>query len=387
MKYAVVGKKLFDGHQLLQDFYFIVNDEEIVEIGAYDQEKVKDLEVIDVKDQLVTPGIIDAHVHICADPYHFGAKTNPYEMTVTIMDNLKTLLAQGIVYVRDVGAPVGVTEVIRELVAKKRIQGPSLKISGEAICVTGGHGWQMSKECDSSDEVRKAVRNNIKAGTDLIKLMVTGGINTPGEETAPLEMSEAEIMVAIEEAHKKKRKVAVHTHGRTGIELCLKHGVDSLEHALFLDDELAEIAKRKGIAIVPTLSAPYFAVVAGLKKDPTSKSFKKSEEVMGIHNFNTFNAYKKGVRIVMGTDSGTPFNGFETALEELVLLKNIGIDALDVLRISTSHGAELLTIEDTHGSLAIGKKASFIIFEEDPLLDMNNVKGNKVVYQNGQRVN
>lgn len=387
MKFAVVGKKLFDGYRLLDDFYFIVDDEEIVEIGSYDEQKIKGLEVIDVKGKLITPGIIDAHVHICANPYDFGAKTNPFEMTVTIMDNLKTLLAQGIVYVRDVGAPAGVTEAIRELLTKKKIQGPNLKISGEAICVTGGHGWQMSKECDSSDEVRKAVRNNIKNGTDLIKLMVTGGINTPGLEIAPLEMSEEEIKVAIEEAHKKKRKVAVHTHGRTGIELCLKHGVDSLEHALFLDDELAEIAKSKGIAIVPTLSAPYFAVVAGLKKDPTSKSFKKSEEVMAIHNSNTLNAYKKGVRLVMGTDSGTPFNGFETALEELVLLKNLGIDALDVLRISTSHGAQLLDIESTHGSLEVGKKASFIIFEEDPLFDMNHVKGKKVVYQNGKRVN
>lgn len=383
MKYAVIGKKCFDGFKIREDFYFIVEEDKIIEIGDYSLDKVKGLEIIDVKDRVVTPGLIDSHIHICSDPYKFGFQLESFHLAYVVERNLKTLLQEGIVYIRDVGAPANTTNIIKKLVADGELQGPDLKIAGEAICVTGGHGWQMSLECDSSDAIRHAVRDNIKKNVDLIKLMVTGGINTKGNELAPLEMSENEIRTAVEEAHKKGRKVAVHTHGRTGIELSLKSGVDSIEHGLLLDDELAQLALDQNTVVVPTLSAPYFATVQGLKKDPNSKSFKKSQEVMNVHNENIYNAYKKGVTLAMGTDSGTPFNGFDTVLEELILLNNIGIDALDVFKMATVNAAELLEVSDTHGSLEKGKQATFIVFEKDPFINMKNISSNKIVYKNG----
>lgn len=386
MRYAVTGKKCFDGKKVVRDFCFLVDGDKIAAFGSREDLIKDDIEVIDCGDRLVTPGLIDSHVHVCIDPYHFGLIDSAVEMTVTIEENLKTLLKHGIVYIRDVGAPAGYMKAVKKLVAVGRIQGPDLKIAGQAISATGGHGWLMSKESNSKEDICRYVRENVKEGVDLIKLMVTGGINTPGDELAPLELSEEEIRVAVTEAHRRGRKVAVHTHGRTGIEVALKCGVDSIEHGLLMDEALAEIAREKGTYLVPTLSAPYFAAVQGLKKDPNSKSFLKSKEVMEVHRKNVRHAYETGVKLAMGTDSGTPFNGFDTVLEELVLLKQIGIPAEEVFRIATAGSADLLDISKTHGTLDAGKQASFVIFEADPLENMEEVRNIYKVYKNGVAV-
>jgi len=383
MKYVVTGKKCFDGHKVIRDFYFIVERDKITALGNQRDFHSDDLIRVDVGDRLVTPGFIDSHVHVCVDPYNFHLINDPVEMTLVIQENLQTLLSHGILYIRDVGAPAGYLKTIKKMVETGHIQGPDMKIAGQAICATGGHGWAMSKESNSKEDICRYVRENIKDGVDLIKLMVTGGINTPGNEMAPLELTEEEIRAGVEEAHRRGRKVAVHTHGRTGIEVALKCGADSIEHGLLMDAELAELAKEKGAYLVPTLSAPYFAAIQGLKKDPSSKSFLKSKEVLELHQKNVLNAYRTGVKLAMGTDSGTPFNGFETVLEELVLLNQIGIPAEDVFRIATAGSAELLDISSTHGTLEPGKQASFIVFEQDPLEDIETVRNIYKVYKNG----
>jgi imidazolonepropionase-like amidohydrolase len=389
--YVVIGKKLFDGNKIIEDYYFIVEEDKIVEVGNRSDKKFSStMKVVDMGEKVVTPGLMDCHIHIFGDPYNMHIKqignASPSTLTAIAINNLKELLSQGIVYIRDVGAPKSLGYEIRNLVKSGLVKGPDLKVAGEAICITGGHGYQISKECDGADEVRKAVRENIKQGADLIKIMVTGGITTPGPELAPCEMSMDEISVAVEEAHKKNRKVAVHTHGATGIKLCLEAGVDSIEHGLLMNEDLSKIAAEKGIFTVPTLSAPHFAAMYGMKNNPKSKSHEKSKSVIVVHNKNILNAYNNGAKIAMGTDSGTPFNGFDTALEELVLLNNIGISTENVFKISTKNSAELLEIADTHGTLEAGKQATFVVFDNDPFIDINNIKGTKQVYKNGIRV-
>lgn len=385
MNYIVTGDICFDGKRVHRDFYFLVNDDKILKFGLK-KDMPKGITCIDMKKKLVVPGFIDSHVHVCADPYNFGIHENKIEMTLTIENNLKMLLDNGITYIRDVGAPAGMMKTVKKMVETGRMVGPDIKMCGQAICATGGHGWFMSKEANRAEDVCQFVRENIKEGVDLIKLMVTGGINTPGNELAPLELTREEIQKGVEEAHRRGRKVAVHTHGRTGIEIALECGVDSIEHGLLMDQELAALAKEKHTYMVPTLSAPYFATVQGLKKDPQSKSFLKSKEVMDIHRKNTLFAYQTGVSIAMGSDSGTPFNGFDTVLEELVLLHDIGIPTEDVLRIATLESAKLLDIENTHGTLECGKQATFIVFKENPLEDMEQVRNIDAVYKNGVKV-
>lgn len=389
--YVVKGKKLFDGDKIIKDYYFIVQEDKIIEVGEMANKIIPEsMDVIDMGDKVVTPGLMDCHIHIFGDPYNISketiSKVTPVMLTAVAINNLKELLSQGIVYIRDVGAPKGVAYEVRNLVKKGVIKGPELKVAGQAICITGGHGYYISNECDGPEEVRKAVRENIKLGSDFIKLMVTGGITTPGPELAPCEMTIEEIKVGVEEAHKKNKKVAVHTHGSTGIRLCLEAGVDSIEHGVLMDEELADIAVEKGIFTVPTLSAPYFAAMNGTKNNAKSKSHEKSKSVIAVHNKNILNAFSKGVKLAMGTDSGTPFNGFDTALEELVLLNKIGIPTEDVFKISTKNSAELLDVLDTHGTIEAGKQATFVVFDEDPFVDINNIKGSKEVYQNGIKV-
>lgn len=387
MEYIVTGKKCFDGCKILTDFYFHVVDGKIIDIGSLKDLDSKGVDVIDFGNHLVTPGLMDAHIHICMNPYQPKFEvTDLAEIAITAERNLNTLLHNGITYVRDVGAPAGIMKTLKRLVENGTIIGPDLKICGQAICATGGHGWQMSKESNSVNDVCKYVRENVKEGVDQIKLMVTGGINTKGNELAPLELTKEEIQVAVNEAHRRGRKVCVHTHGRTGIETCLKCGVDSIEHGLLMDEELANLAKENGTWLVPTLSAPYFAVAVGLKKDPNSKSHLKSKEVMEVHRKNALYAYKTGVKMAMGTDSGTPFNGFDTVLEELVLLNKIGITNEDVFKMATSNASELLEVSSTDGTLEVGKNATFVVFEKDPLENIEDVHEIHCVYKKGELV-
>lgn len=386
MRYAVTGKYCFDGRKVINDFSFIVENGCIQLIGSKKDINIEGLEIIDAQERLVTPGLIDAHVHVCADPYNFGFHEDKIEMTLTIEKNLKTLLQNGIVYIRDVGAPTQMMKTVKKMVAEGGMIGPDLKIAGQAICATGGHGWQISREANCKEDVCRFVRENIRDGVDVIKLMVTGGINTPGDELAPLEMTEEEIRKGVEEAHRRGRKVAVHTHGRSGIAISLKCGVDSIEHGLLMDKELAEIAALKGTCLVPTLSAPYFATVQGLKKEPESISFLKSKEVMEQHRKNVKVAYDLGVKLAMGSDSGTPFNGFDTVLEELILLREIGIPEEEVFRMATSYAASLIEVDKTHGTLEVGKKASFLIFDKNPIQDIHTIYDIHAVYKDGEKI-
>lgn len=385
MKYVVKGKNGFDGKTVLHDFYFIVEDGIISEVGDLKDYK-GDLDVLDLSDKYVIPGLIDSHVHVCLDPYAGKMIPDSFELVLTVQKNLETILHNGVVCVRDLGAPAHFLQLAKKAQKNGKLKGADLFIAGEAICATGGHGWQFSAECNSETDVRKAVRENVKEGVDCIKLMVTGGINTPGDELAPLELTANEIRTGVEEAHRRGKKVAVHTHGRTGIKTALECGVDSIEHGLLMDAELSELAKNNGTYLVPTLSAPYFATVQGLKKDPNSKSFLKSKEVMEIHRKNVLHAYKTGVNMAMGTDSGTPFNGFDTVLTELELLSEIGVENADVLRMSTFNGAKLLGVENMYGSLEKGKKASFVVLEESPIDDIKNINKIVYVYKDGELV-
>lgn len=215
--------------------------------------------------------------------------------------------------------------------------------------------------------------------------MVTGGITTRCNELAPLELTYEEIEVAVQEAHRRGRKVVIHAHGRTGIEMGLKAGVDSIEHAIMMDEELAKIAAAQGTYVVPTFCAHYFAVQEGLKQNKMSSSFEKSRGVTDIQRKNIFHVYKQGVKIALGTDAGTPFNTIETIHQELRIMADIGIPAIEVLKMSTYNSADLMDLVDL-GSIDVGKKATFVIFDQDPTVDINNLDSISAVYQNGIKV-
>lgn len=392
MKKAILGQRMFNGKQTIENFCLIFDGSQILYAGPRQDSPLTDnTEIIEKDCPALIPGIIDSHVHIFLDPSRGYAEyaappRSQMEFGCIASKNMKNLLEQGIIYIRDMAAYADMSYELRRMMNEGVIHGPGIKICGEGICVTGGHGTWMSTECDGVDEIVKTVRKRIKDGADHIKLMVTGGVSTPGQEKAPCEMEYEEIAAAVREAHKKARKVGVHTHGYTGIKRCVEAGVDSIEHGVYLDHNLLEIMLQKGIYLVPTLSAPHFAVQNALLRDPDNPEHLESAKIMKRHCDAVKMAYDMGVKIAMGTDKGIPGNMYENALSELILLNEVGIPPEEVLKISTYNSADLLDILDRYGSLEPGKSASFILLDADPTTDINNIYAHKSVWQEGQQV-
>lgn len=392
MKKVVFGRHLFDGRTVINDFYLLFEYNRILEVGPRSAfTPSKDVQILEYDCCTIIPGLIDTHLHIFLDsrrPF-----TEYIDPTHTFMEfgciaaqNAKMLLEQGIVCICDVGSPDILGFELRTLIEKGIVFGPDLKTSGEGICITGGHGWAFSKECDSADEIAKYVRLQIKRGADCIKLMVSGDISSPGPEKAPCEMEMEEISAAVREAHKKGRKVRVHTHGNTAIRRSVEAGVDAIEHGVYLDEEIIQQMLQRGTCLVPTLSAPYFAVQEGLKKDPNNPNHLESAKIIERHQKITKKAYDAGIPLAMGTDEGVPGNFFEDALSELILLEQVGISPLEVLRISTINSARLIDADRDYGTLEPGKMASFIILDKNPIEDIHNVYSPRTVFHKGQQV-
>lgn len=392
MKKVIFGKHLFNGKSKIDDFFLLFEDNRILEVGSRSQYTPSDdTQILESDCCTVIPGLIDTHIHIFMDPRrdfsdYMGNGHNLMEFGCIAAQNARLLLEQGIVCACDVGSPSTTGMELRELIRKGVVFGPELRTSGEGICITGGHGWILSKECDGADEVAKGVRQQIRAGADCIKLMVSSDISSPGPEKAPCEMEFEEISAGVREAHKKGRKVRVHTHGNTAIRQSVEAGVDSIEHGTFSDNKILQEMLKRGTYLVPTLSAPYFATKVGLARDPNNSNHLESAKIIQQHRSIAKTAFDMGVTLAMGTDKGTPGNNYEDALSELIFLCESGISPQDVLTISTINSAQLMDVDQDYGTLEPGKMASFIILDKNPMEDIQNIYGPHTVFHKGQQV-
>ncbi len=382
-------KEMFNGEKRLFNQDFIVDDEMIVWAGKQGSEDISRYDITDtiyLGDGFVMPGLIDCHMHLANLD---DIPASPVQWTKTAVESiekLKDLRKAGVVACRDLGSSKGVSIGI-SLAQKEGIikDLPLVISSGRALTATGGHGYDIGYECDGADEFTKGTRFVIKEGADVIKVMMSGGVNSPGEEEGPPEVNQEEINAVVKEAHARGRKVAVHAHGNTAIRRSVIAGVDSIEHGVFNSEDIMEMMIKKGIYLVPTLSAPYYATREGIQQEPDNPDHKKSREIIEKHNKVTLKAHKMGVMLAMGSDAGCPFNPHDQVYYELVLLKNIGIDTEEVLKIGTKNGANLLGVSNL-GELAKGKEASFIVLDKSPYDDFSAVEGNKKVWIKGKRV-
>ncbi len=387
MTQVFYGKKLFDGENILDDFVFEVTDGIIGFCGnAHDY---GDLPIGAVElDGFVMPGLVDCHVHLAIDFTGKPEALTSREQARIVCDgvaNARALLKAGVVACRDLGSTHGFSLGIRDAQKAGILDLPQILACGKAISATGGHGFFVSYEADGADEVSKAVRRVVKDGGDVVKLMVSGGVNSPGPEPAPPELTYEEIAAGVSAAHALGRKVAVHTHGETAMRDCVKAGADSIEHGVFMTPDIMDMMKERGTYLVPTLSAPHYAVKEGLKRDPHNADHRKSESVIARHNNVVLECWRRGVNIAFGTDAGTPFNPYGEAYYEAVLLHEVGIPALDVLKIATSNGAALCGLTQ-NGRLMKGYRADFLVLQNDATADIHALCGDKQVYLGGTRV-
>lgn len=385
---AFFADQIFDGKKLIDNAVLIINEGKIVWVGA-ENEIPSEITLPTLRKHVsfIMPGLIDCHVHLALLNHTPVSPIDWALCSVEAMQHLRELRKAGVVACRDLGS----NDSIIIGIAKAQRQGllqdmPRVVAAGAALATTGGHGTNISIECDGADEFTKACRQVIKNGAEVIKVMMSGGVNSPGKEPGPPEVNEDEIIAAVREAHARGRKVAVHAHGNTAIRRSVNAGVDSIEHGVFNSEDLIEQMAAQGTALVPTLCAPYYAVQEGLRVEPDNPDHKRSQAIVAEHNHNTRLAFEKGVMVCMGTDAGCPFNPHDRAFYEAVLLHKTGIPALDVLRIATLNGAILLGLDKELGTLDAGKQASFLILDTSPVKDIEALCADKQIYIQGKKV-
>jgi imidazolonepropionase-like amidohydrolase len=331
-------------------------------------------EVIDIDGRTLMPGLIDCHVHLIfrGDPDEV-AKVPTTATPVwawNAAENAARTIAAGVTTVRDLGTIDVVSLLLRDAVAAGRMPGPRIRAAGAALCMTGGHGWWIGRQADGADEMRKAVREQLRAGADCIKLIATGGVMTPGVDPRSPQLTEEELRAGVDEAHKAFRRVAAHAQATAGIKNALRAGVDSIEHGIYLDDEALEEMRARGTFLVPTLVAPENISAFGVAAGVPAYMVEKSDQARDAHRESFRRALRAGVRIAMGTDAGTPFNRHGANAQELGLMVDCGMSPLDALVAATSNAADLLDLLDETGTVEPGKSADLLILDGDPLADI-----------------
>src|SRR5499425_3075962 len=284
---------------------------------------------IDLAGCTLLPGLINCHVHLCfggePDPVR-ALRDQPHALTaLKVLRRAQDTLEAGVTTVRDLGGRDYVELAVRRGIAEGLYPGPRILGAGKPVCMTGGHGHFVGREADGPDDVRKAVREQLKAGADVIKLFATGGVMTPGVEPNSAQLTLDEVRAAIEEARKAGRRTAAHAMGSDGIVNCLEGGITTIEHGVYLTEALCERMAREGVALVPTLIAPAAIAAGGVAAGIPEFAVRKSFAVADRHLEGFRMALRAGVAIAAGTDAGTPCNPHGTLVPELALMVKGGM--------------------------------------------------------------
>ncbi len=349
-----------------------------------------DTTVLHLDGLTLLPGLVNCHVHLClggeADPMKVLSEEPPAMTAIKAALRARQTVEAGVTTARDLGGRDGIALTVRDAVRAGLIAGPRILAAARGICMTGGHGWRFGREADGPDDVRKAVREQLKAGADVIKLLATGGVMTPGVEPGSPQLTPEEIRAAIEEARKAGRRTAAHAQATEGIAACVEAGITSIEHGIFLIESVAQKMARDGIALVATLIAPEQIVNHGVAAGIPEFAVRKSEAVRGRHVESFQLAMRLGVPIAAGTDAGTPLNPHGSIVPELSLMVKAGMSPLDVVSSATSVAARVLGLENEIGRIAPGLAADLIAVGGNPGERLEALDDVRLVIANGNIV-
>jgi len=385
MNYLLTGARLIDGTgKVFESATLVIEGNRIKTVSA--SPLASDLSPhLDLPGKTILPGFIDCHVHLCMDPVPDPVQQvlsdTPALSVLRAARNARRTLEAGVTTVRDLGARDHVDFSLRKAIQMGICVGPRLFLSGRLICMTGGHGHWIGREADGPDEVRKAAREQLKAGADFIKLISTGGVLTPGVEPGATQLSYEELRAGIEEARKAGKRTAAHAQGSEGIMNAVKAGIHSIEHGFFMTDEIVEAMVQRNVFFVPTCTALYRLLEYGTQAGIPPYVIEKAQKAREHHAESFKKAHRAGVKIAMGTDAGTPFNSHGGNLKELEWMVTLGMTPMEALLASTRHAAELLGMEAQLGTLEEGKLADLVVVEGNPLEDIQVLQDrDKIAY-------
>jgi imidazolonepropionase-like amidohydrolase len=354
-----------------------------------------EVEVIDLKDKTVLPGLIDCHTHITGQPgnyYEDIFRRSPIDVAVTAHIYARRTLEAGFTTVRDVGASEFIDVALRNAINRGDVVGPRMQVATLTVGATGGHGdtngfspylkfGGFSGLADGIDEIRKLVRFEIKYGADLIKILATAGVLSEEESVGAPQFSQEEINAIVEEAKMWGKRVAAHAHGAEGIKRAVRAGVTSIEHGSLIDDEGIRLMKERGTYLVADIYNDDYILAEFAKLGYPEKIIEKERMVGRTQRENFQKAAKAGVKIAFGTDAGVYPHGWNA--KQFAHMVKWGLTPTQAIQAATVSAADLLGWNDKVGVIAPGAFADIIAVDGDPLKDVTELERVKFVMKGG----
>ena len=384
-----MGGRLIDGTgaEPLASAAIVIHGDRIAQVGPAAQvDTPATAEVIDVAGKTILPGLIDAHVHL------FGI-TSMNQMTWVIdephvriiraaMDAWRCLDA-GFTTVRDAGGMLAI--FVKRAIEEGTLVGPRIVASGMVISQTAGHGdmhfvpaeWnrraQITRLADGVPEVRKAAREQLREGADMLKIFTTGGVMSEKDKPTTCQYSMDEIRAFVEEAKNAGVRTGTHAQGTQGIKNAVLAGVDNVDHGVYLDDEAIALMVERGTTLVPTMSVLEAIVRHGREEGVLETSVRKAESVQTAHVTSFKKALAAGVVCGLGTDYlSDPRSPMGANADELVMyVDKVGLSPMEAIVCATRNNAIVLGLQDEIGTLEAGKQADLIVVDGDPLADIS----------------
>jgi imidazolonepropionase-like amidohydrolase len=383
--------------QLLPDQTLEIEDGKIVGVTAAAEAKTPAGAVaIELPNATLLPGLIDAHTHLTMDPrfgYEVLAISVPRQ-ALTGAKNARLTLRAGFTTVRNVGARDFSDVALRDAINAGDVPGPRMLVSGPPLSITGGHcdnnllpfEYHATEAgvADGIAAVQHKVRENIKYGSDLIKVCATGGVLSLGDNPQHSQYSLEEMKAIVADAHRLGRKVAAHAHGAEGIRWAAEAGVDSIEHGSYIDDAGIAIMKEHGTYLVPTLYLGDWMIEnAGLTHLPPPL-LAKAQEVIPAARKNIAHAFASGVKVAFGTDAAVYPHGLNA--REFAVMVKLGLTPLEAIQAATINAADLLGWSGKVGTLDPGAWADLIAVDGNPMQDVTTLERVKFVMKGGEVV-
>lgn len=394
--------RLIDGvsNKPVERVTVIVEGSQIVAVEAGFRAGSPQDQVIDLGQATLLPGLMDMHTHLTSE-YKRTSELNRFKDNATdvayesVQYAERTLLA-GFTTVRNLGDSFNASIALRKAINAGRIIGPRIFTAGKGIATTGGHGdptngWAehlggragpAEGVIDGPQQAAQAVRQRYKDGADLIKITATGGVLSVAKSGQNPQFTEEEVRAVVAAARDYGFTVAAHAHGTEGIKRAVRAGVDTIEHGTFMDREGMELMKQKGTYYVPTISAGRW--VYEQAQDPTffPELVRPKALEVGPQIQKTFgDAYKAGVKILFGTDSGVSAHGDNA--REFQFMVEAGMPPMEAIQAATIVAARFLKIDDRLGSIQRGKTADLIAVPGDPLSDITAMQRVSFVMKGG----